>query len=193
MVDADDIFNTIGDELTDRDKAREEAIKASRDVIRMTKDLIRDIHGGKDVGDRLGGLDGAVKGLREAVSKHPPLANSGLVESALTEAVETHIFWSVVKRQALPTPEAIGVTPTSYLLGAADAVGELRRWFMTALLNDDMEEARRTFDAMENLYDQLNRLSFPDAVVPLRHKQDMVRGMLERTRATLVEAVEKRR
>ena len=39
----------------------------------------------------------------------------------------------------------------------------------------------------------LNGFNLPDAVVPIRRKQDMVRGILERTRTTLVEAVEKRR
>ncbi len=193
MDNAEKIFGDIQVELVDRDAAREKAIHSSRDVIRLTKVIIKHIHERKDVGDELPGLDTAVRDLSDIVAGHPPLANSGLVEAAYMEASETHIFWRAVQGRPLPTPEEIGVTPTGYLMGAADAVGELRRWLMDSLLKDDMEEARRVFAQMETLYDHLNSFNLPDGVVPLRRKQDAIRGLLDRTRSLIVEAVEKRR
>jgi translin len=193
MENAEKIFGDIQDELADRDAAREKAIHSSREVIRQTKVIIKRIHSREDVSGDLPALDAAVKELAAIVEGHPPLANSGLVEAAYMEAAETHIFWRAAQGQSLPTPEEIGVTPTGYLLGAADAVGELRRWLMDSLLKDDMEEAQRVFGLMEGLYDHLNSYNLPDGIVPLRRKQDGIRGVLDRTRSLIVEAVEKRR
>lgn len=193
MERKDAIFDGIESDLRDLDAAREETIRVSRDVVRLTKAAIRAVHDGGDAAPELAAVDEAVGRLNAAADRHTALRHHGIVESALAEAAETRIFHAAVKGAPMPEPAAIGVSPSAYLLGAADAVGELRRWLMNALLGDDIDEVRRVFAIMEELHDRIDRFSLPDGVVPVRRKQDVVRGLMDRTRALVVDAAERRR
>jgi translin len=52
----------------------------------------------------------------------------------------------------------------------------------------EIEEAAADLAKMEAIFDALLRFDHPDAIVPLRHKQDVARGLLERTRGELAVA-----
>ena len=110
------------------------------------------------------------------------------MEGALQEVAEAAIVHSLLKGRPLPDPAALGVTSAAYLLGLGDAVGELRRLALDAMRDGDIDGAARRLEAMEDIFDALMRFDHPDAIVPLRHKQDVARGLLERTRGELAVA-----
>jgi translin len=65
----------------------------------------------------------------------------------------------------------------------AEAVGELRRRSLDLMLNERFEEAQRLFVHMDDIYDLLVSMDYPDAITGgLRRLTDIARSIIERTR-----------
>jgi translin len=80
----------------------------------------------------------------------------------------------------------LGVEPAAYLAGLGEAAGELRRRTLDVLRHDQLAEAERLLAAMDDIYDLLVTVDYPDAITGgLRRITDMVRGVVERTRGDL--------
>jgi translin len=74
-----------------------------------------------------------------------------------------------------------------------EAVGELRRYLLDGLRDGDVERGERFLRAMDDIYDVLVTVDYPDAITGgLRRTTDVARGILERTRGDLTTAVRQR-
>ncbi|MDX1595738.1 MAG: RNA-binding protein, partial [Nitrosopumilaceae archaeon] len=77
-------------------------------------------------------------------------------------------------------------------LGLLDCIGELKRMLLDKIRNNDVKEAARIFDVMEELYDNLYEFSMYDKVVKeSRRKIDVARKLVDDVRSVITE--EKRR
>jgi len=179
------IAQMLEGELERKDRAREEALRLCRQLTREASSAIRVLHRPEHGPLQLAALEGAAERLRRLLKPHPDLAAKGYVESAWQEYAEVHIVSSLAGRRALPAPQSLRVPSSSYLLGLADAIGEVRRFALEALRNGRIEEATARLDQMEELYSFLMRFDYPDALVPLKHKQDVARGLVEKTRGEI--------
>ena len=188
MKGLDPIVARLEAELDEKDRVREEALRVARDLVRLAGVAIRGMHRGEDVKNPLDAVRDTTSRLREVLADHPDLWHGGAVEVALQEAAEAAIVHSVLGDAALPDPREIGVTSAAYLLGLADAVGELRRFALDRLRAGKVEDAMGFLDHMEEVFDALLRFDHPNAILPLRHKQDVARGLIERTRGELAVA-----
>ncbi len=80
----------------------------------------------------------------------------------------------------------VGVGDAPYLNGLAETIGELRRHLLDVLRAGDVQHAGELFAAMEEIYDLLVEVDFPDAVtLGLRRSTDVARSIIERTRSDL--------
>lgn len=188
MKGLDSIAARVERELDAKDRVREAALRAGRSITRLAGTAVRGMHRGEDVRETLAQVSKEVRALRAMLRDHPEFWRAGAVEGALQEAAEAAIVHRIVHGRPLPTPRALGVTGPAYLLGLADAVGELRRFALDGLRKGRLEEAEGYLHAMEEVYHTLLRFDYPDAIVPLRHKQDVARSLLERTRGELAVA-----
>src|SRR6266581_1993351 len=188
MKDLDPIIARIEAELDEKDEVREVALKSSRAIVRLAGAAIRGMHRNEDVAARLTEARDEIRKLRGLLAEHPELWFGGAVEGALQEVSEAAVVHALIAGQALPSPEELGVTSAAYLLGLADAIGELRRFALDQLREGHVEQAARYLEIMQDIYDALLRFDHPNALVPLRHKQDVARGLLERTRGELAVA-----
>lgn len=173
------ILNGITKELADREVSRESTMADSRKVIRLSKKVIHAVHNGEDhsvarkeMHDIVGSLD----------------RNETSAADAMMEFSEAEILVSIVEGRRLPSPEDLGIDGGSWLMGMADAIGELRRVILTLLMDSDLNNARSLFLAMEELCEGLMMFDVPDAILPIRRKQDVARSLLERTRSDLLNA-----
>jgi translin len=57
------------------------------------------------------------------------------------------------------------------------------------LMSDDIEKAKRVFDRMEIVCDSVLSFDVPEAILPIRRKQDVARSVMERTRTDITNAV----
>ena len=74
----------------------------------------------------------------------------------------------------------------TYLNGLAEAAGELRRRCLDILRQGYSQEAERLLGLMDDIYETLVTMDYPDAVTNgLRRQTDVTRSLLERTRGDL--------
>jgi translin len=67
-------------------------------------------------------------------------------------------------------------------------VGELRRFCLEELKTGKVARANHFLDRMEDIFTAIMRFDYPEAIVPLRHKQDVARSLLEKTRGEVAVA-----
>ncbi len=187
-----DILQTIGERalshLEEKNAARDRALQTSRTLIRHCAHAIRAVHRGER-GPAQENIDQArrlVATLKAELQPYPDLYHAGYCQDALKEFAEANIVFALVADEALPAPEALGVEVAAYLGGLGEAAGELRRRALDALRHDGVEEAERLLGVMDDIYDLLVTVDYPDAITGgLRRITDMVRGVVERTRGDL--------
>ena len=194
-----DNLETIGEGileyLEDKNKARDETLKRSRQLVRHCSRAIRAIHRKERevAGEYLKvarELASELTGVRET---YPDLYFAGYTRDALKEFAEANIVVAILENEPLPTPEDLQIEYSSYLGGLGEAVGELRRRVLDILRHDDVSEAERLLAAMDEIYGFLVTVDFPDAITGnLRRITDMVRGVTERTRGDLTTSIQQR-
>jgi translin len=170
---------------------REHAIASSRTIIRSTKRIIHGIHTGSPEPDLLRSAMSDMESL--TMSLGPEMRSSGPVEDAMMELAEAALFDAVCRDAPLPSPEDICVSPQSWALGLADCLGEMRRIALSMLMEDRLEDAKRMFSSMEEICAEIMLFDVPDAIMPMRRKQDIARGVMEKTRTDLANAIVMRR
>ncbi len=165
--------------------ARDAAVTISRELIRYCSLSIRASH--RDEWDEAARLLGEARriaaDLTSRVKPYPELYFTGYTQDALKELAEAHITLALAQGNDFPLPQEIGVEYAAYLNGLAEAAGELRRRALDKIRSGHNAESERLLAAMDDIYDLLVTMDFPDAITGnLRRNTDMVRGVLERTR-----------
>ncbi len=171
------------------DSERETLLKTTRELTRLARETVFSIHTG-----RLEEAGRLVEAMREKFGeiaayreREPMLFYSGAVNNALTEYVEAVSLYMVVKEWRIPTLEELDATYSSYLAGLGDLVGELRRYALNMVREGSLEKAWRALSLMEEIYVEVSKLSFPEALIPgVRHKMDVARSLIENTRKDLL-------
>ncbi len=183
-----EIGERIREAFVAKNVARDRAVNLSRELIRFCSLAIRASHRDEwDEADRLLGEARRVSAEMVAiVEPHPDLFFTGYTQDALKELAEAHIALAIARDQPIPAPEEIGVEYAAYLNGLAEAAGELRRRALDEIRSGYSQEAERLLAAMDEIYDVLVTMDFPEAITGgLRRNTDMVRSVLERTRSDL--------
>ncbi len=193
MKNLDEIASHIESRLDEKDAVREVAIKSSRAINRLSGSAVHAIHKGGDADPLLREAFDETNRLKSLLEDYPDIWSSGLVEDALQELAEGAILRAMVNDEEFPDPDALGVPYASYLLGLADAIGELRRFSLERLREGNVEEATRYLEMMEEMFLVIMRFDYPDALVAIRRKQDIARSLLEKTRGDVAVAVGSRR
>jgi translin len=190
MKNLEDIANRIESRLEEKDTVREVAIKSSRAINRLSGSIVHAIHKHEDVTATMHeALDEAHR-LRSLLEDYPDIWESGLVEDALQELAEAAILLSLVNEdENFPDPDEMGIPGAAYLLGLADAIGELRRFVLENLREGEVEQAKKYLELMEEMFLIIMRFDYPDAIISIRRKQDVARSLLEKTRGDVAVAM----
>ena len=188
MKNLDGIIEKIDHHIGGKEKIREDALKASRDIIICCRKGIQQLH--RDQIDEAGNF------IKQALAKltqlyddtkdHPDIFHAGFVENAAQEFVEIQCLYNIMKGENLPDPDTIQTTYSAYLLGLCDVVGELRRGALDFMLEGNTLKANEYLGYMDRIYDAIMSFDYPSALVPIKKKQDMIRGLIEKTRGELV-------
>lgn len=178
--------------LEEKNRAREQVLLRSRELIRCSSLSIRAVHRA-ELGvarEFLGEARTLVQDIKELGQPYPDLYHAGYAQDALKEYAEAHITYALINGFPLPDPDDLGVEYAAYLNGLGEAAGELRRHVLDLIRRDEVEKGEKILEAMDEIYHLLVTIDFPDALTgSLRHTTDMVRGVLERTRGDLTLAL----
>ncbi len=183
------IVRDVDETLEDKDMVRELTMKSSRAIRRISKDVIQDIHRDKDIDTPLKDVQEEINKLKSIIEGHPELHHSGFLRNGYQEYAEAHILVSISEGKEPKTPDELDITPSSYVLGLADVVGELRRMILDALTEGEIERAKELLEKMEDIKDMIMDFDYPKAIVPIRNKQDTARALVEKTRGDIANSV----
>ena len=185
MYKLEDIAERIRQNFDVRTAKRDEALKQARQLTRACSVSIRAVHrDDKDAMEaNLAEAHHLADTLRNELKDFPDLYYAGYTQDALKEFVEANVTCALIQKQALQTPEQLGVEDATYLNGLAEVIGELRRRTLDILRSGYSQEAERLLVHMDEIYSVLVTIDYPDAITNgLRRQTDLVRGIIEKTR-----------
>lgn len=189
MKNLQKVISKIETELDEKDEVREIALKSTRAVVRLAGGVLRGIHRGENKNDMLDELRDEASRLSNLLLDHPELATAGYVQTAFQEYAEVGIVLSLMKKNDIPSPDDLGVSSVQFLLGLGDVVGELRRFCLDELKAGRVSNANHYLEQMEDIYSAIARFDLPDAIAPIRHKQDVARSLIEKTQSEVAVAM----
>ena len=184
-------------EYLDRvDAAREEALDVSRQIIRAAATAIKHVHRQETEEARalLDETANTVAQINQRLAATPSLWFAGFVQDALKEYAEAEQTYHILLGKPLPTPAQLDVPPPTYLNGLGEVIGEMRRHVLDLIRLGEPVRAQATLDLMDDLFTMLMTFDYPDAVsFGLRRRVDAARGMVERTRGDVTNALQQAR
>jgi len=167
------------------DKEREKAYVLAREMRRDSVQAVRDMHRGR--------FDEARELLKKANATAAELAacggKFGFAEEAHQEYVEAALTLAFLLREEPPSQAELNTTERGYMLGLADAIGELRRHILGLLTKGNLDAANEYMDLMDEIFGMIMKFDHTEAVLPLRRKQDAFRAIIERTRGDLTNII----
>ena len=167
------------------DKEREKAYVLAREMRRDSVQAVRDMHR-----KRFDEARSLLSNARKTAGELYECGNRfGFAEEAQQEYVEAALTLSFLLKEDPPTQEELKTTERGYMLGLADAIGELRRHILGLLTKGKLEEANYYMDLMDEIFSMIMKFDHTDAVLPLRRKQDAFRSIIERTRGDLANII----
>lgn len=192
LTGIDEICDRIRQHFDQQDSAREKAYTLSRQVVRHASTTIKSIHRSQiDEADEL--LKETARLTAEMLTvldRVPELRYGGFVADAEKEYAEAAITLACVTNAPLPTPEELQIDYAPWLNGLAEAGGEFRRCVLDLMRRDEVERAESFLEAMDEVYHTIIGFDYPNAIsLGLRSRGDALRGMLERTRGDLTNAL----
>lgn len=189
MKGLSDTVASVNKRMEKIETERELSIAASRMIIRKTKHVIHSIHLNEDHTDALGELKQDIQKLNSDLKYEPEIYYSGAVADAMMEYAEASLLSAIVLEKTVPSFDDLNITPQAWIMGLADCIGEMRRIVLNRLMADDLKGAESIFSEMEDMSNELLMFDVPDAILPVRRKQDVTRSIMERTRADMANAI----
>jgi translin len=141
----------------------------------------------------LGSAHKLVGEAKQSLAAYSEMHGSRFLLDAQKEFAEGSITLALITKQGLPSPDELGIDYAAYLNGLGEAVGEFRRYILDSLRKGDQSRGEELLQAMDDIYDVLVTMDFPDAITGgLRRTTDTVRAVLERTRSDLTLAIQQK-
>ena len=163
----------------------DEIIKASREVVSSVhrKDL-------KFASKEIVKLKAMTKVFHQ-LTCNSKLTDWGYAVQVYQEFFEALALFSIITGDSKSIVKEINLIPSlSLLLGLSDLIGELRREIISNLMEQKMEEAKDLLDAMQEIYNNLQKTPLPESVAPgLRRKIDVNRTTIEASISDLYQEI----
>jgi translin len=163
-------FDKLQKEIKEYDSLRENLIKKSREVLKLSKQLIYSVHRDEDAKDLIASIETKRKELDLIAKNSPKLVFEGSYKIAIQEYVEAILYYNFVKTGKLVD---IKVQATHFVLGLADLPGELVRKAVFLAGKGKNEQVRKIRDVVDDIYGQMLKFDFRDNEV--RRKVDGIK------------------
>jgi len=172
-------FEGMRKEIETYDEKREELIRQSRDIIKLSKQIIYAVHRKemKNAEKDLEEIKKIVVKISEKVKKDPKL-DIGSFKEGIQEYVEAAAYYYFEKENKIPKRTELNVDTEYYLLGLCDLTGELVRNAVNSGINDNTEKVIKIKEFVDELYDELMQFDLRNS--ELRRKVDAVKWDLKK-------------
>ncbi len=168
-------FSKIGKEISEIDKQREVLIKKSRDVLKLSKQLIYALHRNNisESNTLLSKVKNEKQNLDKIANKYKKLVYEGSYSEALQEYVEALIYYTFIKENKIPTRDSLKVNTEDYLMGICDLTGELTRRAVALTVKRDFKAVSKIKDIIEEIYGEFLKFNLRNS--NLRKKSDSIK------------------
>jgi translin len=186
------ILKEVKEELTQKDKVRENAHQNMRKATSLSKQAILLMHQKKieKAADSIENAKEIISKLKGLAKEFPDVIYSGMFSAALQEYAEANLFLGLIRESRFVTPNEVNVPVVDYVLGLADVIGEYRRLVLDALREGDAEKGEEYLKTMDEIYIELMAMDEAYMLVSgLRRKCDIARRIIEATRGDVTQEV----
>ncbi len=165
-------FTRLCREFQDYDTERENLIKKSRDVLKLSKQVIYAVHRDElpQAAQLVKQIEKEKKELEQIAAHNAKMAYEGSYKIALQEYVEAILYYEFVRTGKLPD---LKVLAEHYILGLADLPGELVRRAVFLAGKGKVEEVVKIKDEIDQIYGELLKFDFRDNEI--RRKVDGIK------------------
>ena len=188
----DEIFQQICEHLDKKNEIRESIITKSRTIIQNCGKGIKLVHSRnyEEVKEIITKNEVALTLLSNEIDAHTSeLFFKSNIFTAYQEQFELIILYSLITKNEYPSYKYLQAPVDAYLFGLCDAIGELRRFALDSIRRNDIEDSERVLKFIEEIFENLTTLNYPNGLIPnLRHKIDVARVLIERTRGDVTMA-----
>jgi len=170
----------MASELTSFDAKREEVIKKSRDILKLSKQAVYNVHR-NDLNYAKKNLDDAkeiIDSIKAEIKKDSNLETIGAFGAGLQEYVEGLTYYSYIKTGNIPTRKDVGVDTENYLLGICDLTGELGRKAVFLAIDKKFDEVKKIHEVVSEIYGEFLKFDFRNG--ELRKKSDSIKYNLKK-------------
>ena len=189
------ILKEVKEELTQKDKVRENAHQDMRKATSLSKQAILLMHQKKNekAADSIENAKVIISKLKGLAKEYPDIIYSGMFSAALQEYAEANLFLGLIQESRFVTPKEVNVPAVDYVLGLADVIGEYRRLVLDALREGDAEKGEEYLKTMDEIYIELMAMDEAYMLVSgLRRKCDVARRIIETTRGDVTQEVRRK-
>lgn len=180
-------FEEMRKEFDSYDNAREELIKKSRDILKLSKQIIYAVHRDdlKEAEKLSKSIVSDKSKAEEIIKKTSALESVGAYRVAIGEYVEAMLYFEFVKNKTIPVRKKLKVSTEHYLLGIIDLTGELGRKAVQLAGKGDFSKVVQIRDVVSEIYGELLKFDFRES--ESRRKFDSVKYDLKKLEDLVLE------
>lgn len=170
-------FSKLQKEFQAYDEEREHLIKKSRDVLKLSKQIIYAVHRDemKNAEVLVKEIEKERKELERIATHNAKMAYEGSYKIAIQEYVEAILYYDFVRKGII---SEIKVLAEHYILGLCDLPGELNRRAVFAAGKGRVDEVAKIRDTVDSIYGEMLKFDFRDNEI--RRKVDAVKYELRK-------------
>lgn len=167
-------FKNIRKELIKFEENREKLIQSSREIIRLSKQIIYSLHRNNIKAARK-----YIKLINLKIKRLPKEQfETNICNVARAEYVEAVCYYEFLQNHKVPGPKKLKVSPEIYLIGLCDLTGELVRKAVALVMKKNYKEIEKIYEFVETLYNEF--LMFDLRNGELRKKSDSIKWNLKK-------------
>ncbi len=165
-------FQELRKHFQEYEEGREKLIQKSREVIRLSKQIIYAVHRDEMAAAEklLAEIEKGKKQLDEVAKHSKKMAAEGSYKVALQEYVEALLYYNFVQKGALVD---LPVEPEPFILGMADLTGELVRRAVFLAGKGKVQDVVKIRDVVDLIYGEMLKFDFRDNEI--RRKVDGIK------------------
>ena len=173
-------FEDMRKEYHKNDQLREDLIKKSRDLLKVSKQMIYSVHKSdmKKYDSDSKKAAGILSDLKKIISKSPALEFTGAFRSAVEEYAEARIYAGFVKTGKIISYKSLKLDAELYLLGLSDFTGELVRKAVFLAGKGEVDKVIKIKDIVDDIYGEM--IGFDLRSGELRKKFDSIKYNLKK-------------
>src|SRR3989344_8906795 len=167
-------FLDIRQDLESLEDSREELIRKSREILKISKQIIYSLH--RNDLEKAEALVLDIKGKVNGIARED--LDSNINKVAMQEYVEAICYHEFIKNKRIPLRKELEVDTENYLCGICDLIGELVRRSVNEVINNNLNNAVEIRELIENIYGEFLMFNLRNG--DLRRKMDSIKWNLKK-------------